>query len=278
MINTTIETITPEIARSYLEHNRRNRKVKPRQVESLSRDIKRGKFYLTHQGIAFDESGALVDGQHRLLASLMANLPITVMVSRDMPTECVNAIDRGETRSVCDVMNIAHKNERSALKDKRIVSALSQLVRCNYKNLKLSTSETAALYDALSAAVDSVYDIVTQCAAYHRMNAPIIAAAIAAVKSGVEAQTVAKFFGVICKADISGCDDLNIQAALNWQRQLDAARAKHITIDRRKLYSGTQNAIWHFSQNTSVTSIKAPNTLRYDLRDIVVSVLENRSN
>ena len=276
MISTTIETITPEVARSYLEHNRRNRKVKPRQVESLSRDIKRGNFYLTHQGIAFDESGTLVDGQHRLLASLMANLPITVMVSRNVPVECVNAIDRGETRSVCDVMNIAHQNERSALKDKRIVSALSQLVRCNYKSLKLSTSETAALYDTLSSAVDSVYDIVTQCTAYRRANAPMIAATIAATASGVEAQTIEKFFGVICKADISGCDGLNIQAALNWQRQLDTARAKHITIDRRKLYSGTQNAIWHFSQNTSVTSIKVPNTLRYDLRNIIANVLEDR--
>ena len=273
MITTCVETITPDVAKKYLQHNRKNRKVKPRQVESLARDIRQGNFKLTHQGIAFNSDGQLVDGQHRLLATLLAQLPITIMVSRDMPADCVEAIDRGETRSVCDIMNIEHSDERMALKDAKIVSALSQMVRCYYGRFKLSTAQTIALYKTMSKAVDAVYDIISRSTAYRRMTAPMIAAIIAAIHKGVPATQAEKFCGVLCKADISGCENYNCQAPLNWQRQIDSAKARHIIIDREKMFLCTENAIWHFVNNTSATRIYAPDAPRYDVADELKTVI-----
>ena len=71
-----IMDVTPELACRWLEANTQNRVVNPAHVDRLVRDMKAGRWYLTHQGIAFDTHGLLVDGQHRLWAILEADVPV----------------------------------------------------------------------------------------------------------------------------------------------------------------------------------------------------------
>ena len=82
-MNIKVETITPSWASEVLEkRNTRNIRFQKTWAEKLARDIKAGTFLLTHQGIAFDEDGILLDGQHRLAAVVMANKPVEMLVSR----------------------------------------------------------------------------------------------------------------------------------------------------------------------------------------------------
>ena len=57
--------ITPSLAASWLDKNEHNRPVNWNYVAQLARDMKTGRFTCTHQGIAFDTQGHLIDGQHR---------------------------------------------------------------------------------------------------------------------------------------------------------------------------------------------------------------------
>ena len=64
----TIEEISPEDAQKYIETMGRNRTVRSKKTNKYSQDMNNGKWELTHQGIAFDKNGRLIDGQHRMLA------------------------------------------------------------------------------------------------------------------------------------------------------------------------------------------------------------------
>ena len=112
---TTIETITPETARLYLEFNsNQQRSIRYGWVRSLSKMIKDGDFILTHQSIAFDKTGALIDGQHRLLAIVDAEKPARIMVTRGVDPEAWHATDQGVVRTAKEVTGLERRSAESA--------------------------------------------------------------------------------------------------------------------------------------------------------------------
>lgn len=91
--------VTPDIAQAWLSRNEGNRKVKRSHVAKLAREIKAGRFLFNGQPIQFDESGRLINGQHRLLACVEADQHIDVLVvyglsSQTQATMDVNAVGR----------------------------------------------------------------------------------------------------------------------------------------------------------------------------------------
>jgi hypothetical protein len=102
-VTTTLETITPARAKTMLDHNTKNRALRPAWVRALARCITEGRWHVTHQGIAFNGDGSLLDGQHRLEAVVLANKPAKMLVTRGLTCESMYAIDGGKTRSVCDI-------------------------------------------------------------------------------------------------------------------------------------------------------------------------------
>lgn len=103
-ITVQYEEITPEVARAMLEKNTENRALREGRVLALERDIRSGKFFHTHQGVAFNTNGTLVDGQHRLAAVVRAGIPVTMQVTRGLPVESKPVIDTGAKRTVADVL------------------------------------------------------------------------------------------------------------------------------------------------------------------------------
>jgi len=129
------------------------------------------------------------------------------------------------------------------------------------------------MMDVFSDQSEFIYENIVTKAYSKNCTAVINAAAIAAMYCGVHKDIILKFYDVFCKADISGCEGFNIRAALNWRRQIDAMKAKHVQIDKTKMFLATQNAIWHFANNTSVSTIKVPAAPRYDVRDQIIRAL-----
>jgi hypothetical protein len=73
--------ITPEQALSWLQANTFNRTISPSVVKKYASDMASGNWTLNHQGIAFDDDGVLVDGQHRLMAMVESGQAIKTLVS-----------------------------------------------------------------------------------------------------------------------------------------------------------------------------------------------------
>lgn len=107
---TTTETITPTVAAEYLAKNHpKNRPIRPHRVKGLVEDLQKGRWQLTHQGIAFDDEGRLIDGQHRLTAIIAAGVSAPMMVTRGLDISTFAVLDQGGARSAADVMCLSNR-------------------------------------------------------------------------------------------------------------------------------------------------------------------------
>lgn len=102
--------VTPEIARSWLTRNVINRALSEKHVDDLVWEVKAGKWRLTHQGIAFNVLGELIDGQHRLHAIIRANMAMDVRVTFNVEGGYDSPIDNGRVRRVHDILRVAPRD------------------------------------------------------------------------------------------------------------------------------------------------------------------------
>ncbi len=100
-----VKVITPEMAEKYLEHNSDNRKMRQATIATYADDMKNGRWEMTHQGIAFNTAGELVDGQHRLAAIVLSGVPIRMVITKNV-TSKLN-MDNHMKRSLTDTTGLS---------------------------------------------------------------------------------------------------------------------------------------------------------------------------
>lgn len=108
--STSVWHITPELAAGWLEQNTTdNRVVRTAWVNLLADAIRKGQWRLTHQGIAFDTKGQLVDGQHRLWAIIEAGTAVDMAVTTGVEPKAFTVFDIGAKRTLADSLNAPQK-------------------------------------------------------------------------------------------------------------------------------------------------------------------------
>jgi hypothetical protein len=99
-------TLTPDLARTWLQRNLGNRPIKKSNVVAISEQIKKGRWKMTGDAIRFSNTGKLIDGQHRLSAIVEAGIPVQTLVITGLADEIFDVIDTGSGRSKSDVVFI----------------------------------------------------------------------------------------------------------------------------------------------------------------------------
>ena len=102
-ITSTKMLITPDVAREMLAQNKHNRPIRKANVDALVAAIRQGQWVMTGNPIAFDHTGRLLDGQHRLLAIIEANQPVESIVTRGLAKAAFLTTDTGAKRGAADV-------------------------------------------------------------------------------------------------------------------------------------------------------------------------------
>jgi len=104
----TVETITPEIAHEWLGFNTHNRNAKAPPVGRYAEDMAAGAWPVAGDPIRFDWSDppVLLDGQHRLLACIQAEVPFSTVVIRGLDPDVMPMIDQGSKRTLADVLKL----------------------------------------------------------------------------------------------------------------------------------------------------------------------------
>ena len=98
---------TPEAAASTLAtDNTANRNLNEERARQHARDRKSGKWEDTHQGIAFDDKGVLLDGQTRLKSIEMSGIAGWFMTTRGLTRRAMEVIDRHRVRSLANTLQI----------------------------------------------------------------------------------------------------------------------------------------------------------------------------
>jgi hypothetical protein len=155
MITFSLETISPSDAiRILAEHDEAvaaktiiNRQRKPAAVKRYAADMMSGswnaetgetlKFETTDKTLRGDH---LVDGQNRLKAVEIANLPVMFYVARGVAREAFAYIDGGEKRKLNDVLYIAGEPDAMILS-----SALQWLAQWDFDKGVLMSKTTASI-------------------------------------------------------------------------------------------------------------------------------------
>lgn len=107
-METKIVKVTPALAKRWLESNTINRPLRRSVVDGHIAAYMRGEHRLTHQGIAFADTGELLDGQHRLtaIAEMPSHFIAEIMVTTGLPASSFEALDQGLKRSHSDVLRV----------------------------------------------------------------------------------------------------------------------------------------------------------------------------
>jgi hypothetical protein len=117
-------TITPELAREYLDRNSEDqRRVTYTNVNKYATDMKEGRWNEELiQPIRIDEEGNLIDGQHRLLAIIESGTPIEMWVQTNLPKQAFYSIDIGDPRAAKDFIGGEYRSGSAAIS--KVVAAL----------------------------------------------------------------------------------------------------------------------------------------------------------
>ncbi len=121
-LDIAIEDITPAMAEKILNDTTTlieqgkliNRNISERRVDYYTDAMRAKQWQLTHQGIAFDDRGYLIDGQHRLWAVVRSGMTVPMVVTRGVPSSnCglakpLDLIDQGFTRTIAHSLVISH--------------------------------------------------------------------------------------------------------------------------------------------------------------------------
>jgi hypothetical protein len=153
--------VTPKLAAEWLRNNFVNRPLSEDTVIAYARDMANKVWTRTHQGIAFNDADALIDGQHRLHAVVRSGVTVPMMVTFGLPAKIegaqmttMDAVDRGKPRSVADQLRIQHgMKQGSAIA--MVVKSIAALCSSE-RTRKLSVGQTLDIYGEFRAQVDKV--------------------------------------------------------------------------------------------------------------------------
>jgi hypothetical protein len=114
-VRTKVQIISPKRASELLEANTSNRPLSKATVRSFAEAMRRGDWLVTHQGIAFDTNGVLVDGQHRLAAIIEADQSIELTVFTNVDPDTFDVLDTGKRRNAADALAIGGEKSTTLL-------------------------------------------------------------------------------------------------------------------------------------------------------------------
>jgi hypothetical protein len=139
-VTASVETITPDKAAEYLEHNVKNRTIKKRHLDKMIHDLEKGRWHMNGSSIVFDDAGILLDGQHRLNACVLTKEPMTVVVVRGVAKTAQQTIDNNISRSATDVAEFnGYANARKVTGIARLLLGIKN--RAFFSQYNASTSE-----------------------------------------------------------------------------------------------------------------------------------------
>lgn len=124
-------TITPEIAERWLSSsiNKGNRKIQQMHIEGIARDIRESRWMENAQPISFtgdpfdpDSDARLLNGQHRLYAVRLAQIPIEAPIATHIAPEAFDTFDNHAKRNA-----VSLESGGAARVDDRVLAAAARL-------------------------------------------------------------------------------------------------------------------------------------------------------
>lgn len=144
----TIELVTPEMARNWLDGRTRNRNVRDPKISEYALDMEAGRWHVA-AALVFNADGELIDGQHRLEAVVDYGEPVLFSVVRNAVPEAMLVVDTGLKRTLANFLQ---------MRDVSNASDIAVLIRTmwrwdhyeTFKKVPPSTQKTPTIQQAIA--------------------------------------------------------------------------------------------------------------------------------
>ena len=143
----TIELVTPEMARNWLGGRTRNRNVRDTKVLEYAIDMEAGRWHVA-AALVFNVDGQLIDGQHRLEAVVLHDEPVLFNVVRNAVPEAMLAVDTGLKRTLADFLRM--RNVSSATDIAVLIRAMWRWDYYKTFNAVPSTQKSPTIQQAMA--------------------------------------------------------------------------------------------------------------------------------
>lgn len=173
-VKTKVVLVTPEYAEQLLHRNTNNRALRPSRVKEFVQIIKNDEWRVTHQGVALDEQGVLVDGQHRLQAIKNAGKPVEMLVTEGLTPDARLAIDTHAKRTYSDVLSV----------DRIILAPVVELTRIRHATHAIRPDQILAMAAVFLPLSEQLHREVKTHSRRLLGSGPVKAGAILRIASG----------------------------------------------------------------------------------------------
>jgi hypothetical protein len=259
--NIVMEVDAAQAAR-WLDGNTHNRPIRDSVVNRFIRDMRAGRWRLTHQGIAFDADGMLIDGQHRLWAVMLAGVTISMRVFFNEPIENMKAVDIGQTRSNFDVLHLT--GEAGEVTVNHLATLRAMLAGDSARPVRLSVGEETEEMIKHAGAVDFAMEHLGACR-FKGIATATIRGIIARAYYGVDHAKLIHFCDVLKTG--SSADEEDGPILLLWQYLVGSAGAGKSGAVRRLRYGKTERALMAYLADERIAHLRAATEELFPLPD-----------
>lgn len=157
--NMEVMAVHPALAEEWLDKNSSNRKLSDLVVAKYANLMREGLWHYDGSPIRFDNTGKLIDGQHRLWAIIESGTTQEFIILRGLDPRAFITIDTGKSRSFGDVLSIEYPN----LKSVHNIAAVTAIVwrweqGHRGKNLRPTGNVPAAATEVLLGFFQPIHD------------------------------------------------------------------------------------------------------------------------
>lgn len=208
-IDTSIEAITPALARVYLATTERNRRLYQTAINKYRNAMESGLWEFTAEPIHFDATGCLINGQHRLTAVSMlpeeASIPFLVVRGLDQSAQL--AMDQGRYRQAGQQLAmLGVKDSNAVAAGVRLYLAYSTGLLFRDNKLAQEAITTSLIERWVGEHADSVDNLGTFFTDIRKNDAPVSVAYAAAITFTQKNPAAAREFFHLLSRGAGGAD------------------------------------------------------------------------
>lgn len=233
---TVIMDVTPELASEWLKKNYKNRSLSHDRIKQYTLAMISGNWVLTHQGIAFDDAGNLLDGQHRLQAVVKSGVTVKMNVTFDVERiGGIMEIDTGRARTYGNIMKMSDVTDRIYLTLNGVVTMFLR-VKGGSRN-RISPYAIKSFidrhYNEMAFIAESYGYTGTSVKSQGRRHAPsvVATAAFSALCWGENRDAIEKFGRVWCSNDPEYGKGYNVRLVFEAKDKIRNAKSNAETLN-----------------------------------------------
>ena len=246
-IQSSIITVTPELAHRFLATSAGNRRISRLRVQTYAAQMREPGKWKIGPELQFNVLGELVDGHHRLNAVILCGMPVQFRIATGIPADSISAIDLGQSRTYEQV------SKMRGVGFTRRHFAIARFVKYGVTTQK--GSSYLSYSDAEQAVLDyeTAVNFAVMAGQKRRYVTATVLAVIARAFYTQDHDRLVKFVEILASGLTDSEEDWAAVRLRNWI--IDADSLGH-SIPKSELYHRAETAVKHFCDRKPVKTLK----------------------